>query len=1012
MKKGRITLVIFLFIGKLLTAQSLDMTPDPLVYVEWLFHQKQYNSVINEVSRLRQADMRQEAGHLLDYFEIYARLELFHPSGEKKARYFIDRNAPEPYYSRIAYRLADHYQVEKKYSESAYYYGRVKTRHLTADDRDSFYFKAGYAYMSGNKIDSAITLFKIAATRNNDYKIPSNYYAGYLLYQQDQYPAAEKYLRTAESDDEYRAVVPYLRMAIMSRQSRHDELLTYGDEVLNAEFSVRNQDEIFLLMGDTYYEKGNYSEALEFLQHYVEKQKNPDRNILFKLGYAQYSVESYNQAEDQFKIVALGKDTIADYASYYLADIYLRENDSRFALRALEAVIDSKLLSDIHEPALFNLAKVNYELDRYDETITHLTSLLDQYPRTKFGDEANDLLGEAYLRTKNYARALSYLESFDQLSYRLQGVYQQVAYYLGESRFNNSDFPAAVASLKRSLQYPQDRNFAIMANFWLGETYAVGNYLDEARTYYNQVVNLSQPEEVYYFRAQYGLGYADYNQKDYTRARQHFTRYIDLYERYGHTPFYQDAYSRLADCYFVQKAYDQARSRYQLIIDRRLSDMDYALYQMGMIDYLQGKYDQAIAQFSNLIRNFRNSSYQTDAQYHYALSYFESKRFEVAINEFSKLLSAGEKNKYTPYALQKRAIAYSNLGRNQASADDYQNILDNYITSAVAESALLGLQEARTKIGDNTPMDNYFEAYRAANPDNQNLAEIEIESAKTLFNAGSYEQAIRRFKQYLKANPNHPETTDVLFYIAESYYFDDNTDSARVYYYQVLNTGFLQQNRVLSRLIEVETEKENYTALRDRALSLFSTAVSRREKENALRGLMISYYRLGEYDSAITYANGILEQGETLSPGTKTLTYLFKGKAFFEQNRYDSAIHSFTNCQSIAVDQNSAEAAYLTARSFYQRGDFDKALNELFNFNSKYSVYDYWLGKVFLLIADIYLATDEDFQAEATLNSIIENATHPEILEEARYKISQINDREADIDENEADTLNTGGENE
>ena len=58
--------------------------------------------------------------------------------------------------------------------------------------------------------------------------------------------------------------------------------------------------------------------------------------------------------------------------------------------------------------------------------------------------------------------------------------------------------------------------------------------------------------------------------------------------------------------------------------------------------------------------------------------------------------------------------------------------------------------------------------------------------------------------------------------------------------------------------------------------------------------------------------------------------------------------------------------------------------------------YDYWIAKSFILWADIYMALKDNFQAKATLQSIIDNAEIAELVEEAKQKLAAINKTEAD----------------
>ena len=86
-----------------------------------------------------------------------------------------------------------------------------------------------------------------------------------------------------------------------------------------------------------------------------------------------------------------------------------------------------------------------------------------------------------------------------------------------------------------------------------------------------------------------------------------------------------------------------------------------------------------------------------------------------------------------------------------------------------------------------------------------------------------------------------------------------------------------------------------------------------------------------------------------------------------------------------------AEGLYWLAFSFQEKGDFTQSNNSIFDFSAPFADYDYWYGRIFLLLADNYIKTGEEFQAKATLQSIVENSTNAEIKSTAQAKLQTLN---------------------
>ena len=65
-----------------------------------------------------------------------------------------------------------------------------------------------------------------------------------------------------------------------------------------------------------------------------------------------------------------------------------------------------------------------------------------------------------------------------------------------------------------------------------------------------------------------------------------------------------------------------------------------------------------------------------------------------------------------------------------------------------------------------------------------------------------------------------------------------------------------------------------------------------------------------------------------------------------------------------------AEAKYLLAQHLFDSGDADGAEKEVFDYVEKGTPHQYWLARSFVLLADIYHAKGDDFQAVQYLQTL------------------------------------------
>jgi hypothetical protein len=66
----------------------------------------------------------------------------------------------------------------------------------------------------------------------------------------------------------------------------------------------------------------------------------------------------------------------------------------------------------------------------------------------------------------------------------------------------------------------------------------------------------------------------------------------------------------------------------------------------------------------------------------------------------------------------------------------------------------------------------------------------------------------------------------------------------------------------------------------------------------------------------------------------------------------------------------------------------------IYDLPEQYPGYDYWIASAFILLADIYVARDNIFQAEQTLLSVIDNYPGEDLKTVARDKLVKIKPEE------------------
>ena len=118
-------------------------------------------------------------------------------------------------------------------------------------------------------------------------------------------------------------------------------------------------------------------------------------------------------------------DVYSQSGNYTLGDVFLKMNNKQSARNAFLAA--SKLTYDkqLQEDALYQYAKLSYELDFNTEALAATRLYLKNYPRSRRNDEVKILLGEELLNSRNYKEAVEILEPIPNKSESAQIAYQK-----------------------------------------------------------------------------------------------------------------------------------------------------------------------------------------------------------------------------------------------------------------------------------------------------------------------------------------------------------------------------------------------------------------------------------------------------------------------------------------------------------------------------------------------------------------------------------------------------------
>ena len=924
-------------------------------------------------------------------------LSLYHLDGETLLTEFIKKYPASQKALLAHFELGNYFFRDKDFKKAIPHFEEVNMAVLTRLQKQERNYKLGYSYFALRKFKEAKPYFDKLKDTKGKYQLLSAYYAGFIAYELKNYEEAIADLETAANDPAFSTSVAVMLVSVYYQKGDFPALISYLEPKLsNPKLSKNPQLAIFL--GDAYYFEKQYAQAVK---QFARAGKKLSKTAAYHYGASLVALGQWQQAGEVLKTIADTDTPTGIASSYLLGQVYLKTNQKLYALGAF-LQLQQVEPAEIAEESTFLAAQLAYQLARTTQAISLGNKYLTAYPQGKHANKVSELIANALVQSNDYEKAMAYIEQLSHLSSTHKQAYQKAAYRLGVTQFNDRNFRQAVASFTASLQYPMDATLAAKAHVYMAEAYSLGRRYAEAEPHYRKALLVPQLPASERQLAMFGLGYALYNQQQYAEAKTSFKNFIST--NIADNPYFGRALLRLADCEYIAKNYDAALKHYTQVVQGVYREKDYATYQIGVIYHLQSKYTKAIEKFRYLLKLYNHSPYRDDAVFEIGAIYLETGDYPAANTAFTTLIADYPKSKYVPIALEKRALVAFNQKQYDQTIADYELFLQKYPYHPHVKDVLLGLQQAYSLAGRSSEFTVALQRFKNKNPDLQGLEEVEFDALLSYYNEGLYAKAAQGLKAFIANYPDHPKLPEARFILAESYFRQSNTKEAlQVYKKIVANQLFDQMYRVYERIADVAYAQNNYATAKTNYHLLAATAISQNQQLRATAGLMKAHFYMASYDSALYYAENLLNRQE--GGGQFTVeALLFKGKSLLAQGNFNQAKEVFEQTAQQANDVYGAEAQYLLGEILYMQNQFDASNEVLYIIPQKFGNYTEWLDKAFLLIVDNFIGKKEYFQARATLESIIENTTTPLTRTKAQERLADLTNLEAQERE-EADTL-------
>lgn len=936
-----------------------------------LFYKEKYAAAQQLFELYSQKSPDRESNINAQYYAGVCAMELFNADAIAKLT-TVYLNYPEHPKAKLAlFQLGRYFYRTKDNKRAIQYLEQVDALSLTNEEADEYWFLKGYCYFKTDKYPESKAAFSNIKDTKNKYYDPANYYYGYVVYKDGSYEEALTHFNRIKSTKTFGPLSQVYIAQILFTRKQYTQVVAFADSITNKDVA----DDVAGIVGQSYFNLNDYTNAVPYLEKY---NANPPVQLnskdIYRLGYAYFATNKYDKAIVQFTRITDKQDTTSQYAHFHLAECYIKTDKKPSARLAFDRAYKLNFDQEITELALFSYAKISYELNQPD-AIKDFLKFVNDFPESKYIDIARGALGDLLMSTRNYKQAITVIESIKKPTQDNKEAYQRVLYYYAEEQYLNNNYEAAVTYFVKSQTMDYDKKLFALAYFWQAETQYKQGKFKEAETNFKSFLKYENEVKFtrFYPLAFYNLGYCYIKLENYTLGVTNFKTFLESSHAENNPELYTDAAMRIADCYFVAKEYNRALDHYQKIVDKNLNGSDYALYQKAMIYGVLGKSTEKINELQQIITAYKKSPYIDDALYEIANVNLQNENFALAASGFDNIIQNYPRSMYIRKAIQYKGLALYNNGNDNDALATFKLLTTEYCSTDEAREALSIVKNIYISRGET---DEYLDFIKSAScvvvsPTYQDS--ISYEAAFNQYKNGDCTKAAKLFGTYITRFGGGFFILKANYYKAECDFKLKNFDDALVSYefvaQQVRND---YTERATRQAAVLYFNKKQWRNAFDYYSALERIASSRDNMQVAVTGMMKTTMLAYGIDTAAQYSFKYVNSGLSSKEGLLDAN-LNIARYYTSINQFDSAIVGWNYLIKETKNIYAAEAKYNIAYIQFNKKEYDKSKKTIFEISEKYSNYSNWYEKAFLLLADVYYAQKDNFQAKATLQSLIEN---------------------------------------
>ena len=922
----------------------------------------------------------------VDYQRIYCDMGLGVSDIDAMMSRYVEKYPQGRYSNSVLFLLGTYYCDVENFESAEKVYDMVEYKYLDAHEKERFDIRRGYIYFMAGKYNDAYPYFSRIKS-SSEFFPHALYFLSYIAYVNNDYETAAHGFERLQSVNDYAKLMPYYLMQIEYRSANYDYIIANGEKLLQTA-SDEVRPDLVRIMAEAYFAAEDYAQAVRYISEYPAELMGRQENYI--RGYSLYRLAMYEQAIEPLRNVCGKVDELTQNASYYLGDCYLKVGDKVQAANAFGMASTEGFDESIAEYSLFNRGCLMYELGGgvFNEDISILQNYLERYPNSPNVPKVKELLIAAYHNSQNYDAAYAAIKEYQNPDVDVKLAHQRVALFRAVDAINNGDLESADILLAEAEKLNINIKYTVLSLFWQGEVaYAKGD-MELAKQKYGDFMRRVSKTNSEYLLAHYGMGYVHFALDDMESAEKSFETFV---RDYGYRDSYMyDAHNRLGDARYAMRKFSSARKAYNISVAAESPERNYARYQIAIIDGVESKTNDKIERLKGIVMD-GEGEYVDDAWYELGRTYMSVQRYDDGAKTLQEFVDTDTLSPYRVDALSNLGLAYYNLDRKSEARRCYERVVEYDPQSSKALEAMRSIREIYVADGN---IDEYFAyAERCGVQSDMSAAardSLTFAAAKNAYFDGNKVVATSKLQNYVNSFSNGYNRTEALFYLSDCHINAGDYQSAMVTLEELLAHGnTIYTERALNVYAPMSFDLEAYDKSMSAYRRLYDMLGDSDKRVRAADGYVEAAMKLNDTAMIKSVADDVASMTD-VSAWARRHVSLAKANVVREEGDIEQAMKLYAPLAEDRTTAEGTEAYYYMVADAFNRGDLSNAEQMVYDMGKCGSIY--WQAKTFILLGDIFVMQDNNFQARATYQSIVDGYSVKDdgIIEEAQQRINSL----------------------